>query len=94
MSVVQSDAQSNSNGGIIIYSCPHCGDMIITQLDELNCCIFRHGFNFKTGQQIPQHASEAECQALSNNKDIIGCCKPYEIIKINSNYIAQICTYK
>ncbi len=84
----------NDPSGILVYNCPHCNDMIITQLDELNCCIFRHGFNIVTGQQIPQHASEAECQDFSANKDIIGCCKPYEIIKTGLTYTAQKCIYK
>jgi CDP-diacylglycerol--glycerol-3-phosphate 3-phosphatidyltransferase len=43
----------------IIIQCPHCEDFIL--IEELNCCIFRHGVLIKTGLQIDPHAPKELC---------------------------------
>jgi hypothetical protein len=42
-----------------IIQCPHCNEYIIIQ--ELNCCIFRHGIFKETGQQINPHSNKYLC---------------------------------
>lgn len=55
--------------------CPHCGGLII--IEQINCGIFRHGTYKTTGQQIPPHLSQIECERLINNGEIFGCGKPF-----------------
>lgn len=74
-----------------IIDCPHCKIPIL--IEELNCCIFRHGVFIKTNEQIPPHASKQECEYYIKNKLIFGCGKPFKIIKINNKLIAEICDY-
>ena len=46
----------------LIVLCPHCKEFIIIQ--ELNCCIFRHGILKNTGEQIDPHTNKEECETL------------------------------
>jgi hypothetical protein len=76
----------------IIVICPNCGDFIL--IEQLNCCIFRHGVFISTNQQIDPHASKDLCEYYSKNKLIYGCGKPYKIITNDKNeYIAINCDY-
>ena len=75
----------------IIIICPHCNISII--IEQLNCCIFRHGTIIKTGEQINPHASKKECDEYIKQKLIYGCGKPFKITKNNEEYIASICDY-
>jgi len=81
------------DNGVLIYPCPHCDLLITTHINEIACAIFRHGFNIKTQTQISPHESKEQCDAHSANPDIVGCCKPYQIIKNQSEYIVKICDY-
>jgi hypothetical protein len=76
----------------IVVSCPHCKDPIL--IEQLNCCIFRHGTYISNGQQIPPHSIKEYCDYVANNNLIYGCGKPFRII-INEKkeYIAIICGY-
>ena len=62
----------------LIFSCPQCGDLIIVDQKDLNCCIFRHAVDKKTFQPINPHASERECQSLVDTQQIYGCGKPFQ----------------
>ena len=84
----------------IIVKCPHCEEFIL--IDELNCCIFRHGtfINETHGNQIDPHASKELCDYYISNKLIYGCGKPFKIYKNeisteprSENYIAIKCDY-
>jgi len=75
-----------------IITCPHCNDMII--ISELNCCIFRHGVNIKTNEQIDPHSSKDICDSLFETGQIYGCGKPFQIIILeNGSWIIQKCDY-
>jgi len=76
----------------IIINCPHCNDYILIYNKELNCRIFRHGVFKDTLQQIKPHLQKEECETLKNKDLIIGCGKPFKIIK-NNEYKAIICDY-
>jgi hypothetical protein len=71
----------------LIVVCPHCSDQVI--IEELNCCIFRHGINKNTLEQINPHALKEECDYLFENNLIYGCGKPFKIVDKK----AVVCDY-
>jgi hypothetical protein len=75
----------------IIVNCPHCKIPIF--IEELNCCIFRHGVFIKTNEQISPHTSKEECEYYIKNNLIFGCGKPFKIINVNDELIPEICDY-
>ena len=60
--------------------CPHCQCHVI--IEQINCCIFRHGIYKNNFNQINPHLSKSECEYLIKNELIYGCGKPF-IIKKN-----------
>lgn len=81
-------------GDLLIYECPHCSLVITTAVHELNCRIFRHGFDVKKREQIPPHEPKERCEEWVKNPEIVGCCKPYEIVERNNQFWVQSCEYK
>jgi hypothetical protein len=75
----------------IIVNCPHCLLPII--IDQLNCCIFRHGILIESNKQINPHSSIELCNFYVEQKKIYGCGKPFQIIKEDNEYKAVICGY-
>jgi hypothetical protein len=77
----------------IIIFCPHCKEQVL--IEQLNCCIFRHGIKKNNFENINPHASKEECDYLINNNLIYGCGKPFKVIEdnITKKYIAIICDY-
>ena len=67
----------------ISVKCPHCNAW--TQIDEINCAIFRHGQYKETGLQIPPHLEKKACDELIKKGLIYGCGKPFKVIP-NPNY--------
>ena len=67
---------------LMILSCPHCKQYIL--IEELNCAIFRHGYD-KNMEQIPPHATQKECELMT----MYGCGKPFQIV----NGVAVKCDY-
>jgi hypothetical protein len=76
----------------IIVECPHCKDLIL--IEKINCSIFRHGVFKCNGKQLNPHAPKPECDLLFNKNLIYGCGKPFELIKKDDTFIAEICEYK
>ena len=74
-----------------VVICPHCNLFIIIQ--EINCAIFRHGIFIKDNKQINSHSTKEECDNYTKNNLIIGCGKPFKIIKTNEEYKTIICDY-
>ena len=74
-----------------IVICPHCNEYLI--INELNCCIFRHGIFKHTGEQMNPHASKQECDELKKNDLIFGCGKPFQITFHGENMVVEICDY-
>jgi len=62
----------------LVIQCPHCLEYIF--IDQLNCCIFRHGIFISNGQQIPPHSSKQDCDYFVKNKMVYGCANPFKII--------------
>ena len=75
----------------MLISCPHCNEFIF--IEQINCGIFRNAVLIDTLEQINQHTSKEICDELFKNKKIIGCGKPFKIIKNNDNINITICEY-
>ncbi len=75
-----------------IIICPNCNDFVIIQ--ELNCCIFRHGVFTHNGNQIDPHTQKELCDQYIYTNAIYGCGKPFQVVADSSgNYNAVICNY-
>jgi len=77
----------------LIFTCIHCNNSIIINESDINCGIFRHAIMKNTYEQINPHASLELCNKLIENELIIGCGKPFRIIKKDSYYKIEICDY-
>jgi hypothetical protein len=77
----------------LIYPCPHCGLLCITDVAELACRIFRHGYNIAANTQIPPHASIRDCDKFAKTRGVYGCCRPYRITQKNADYYVAACGY-
>lgn len=62
----------------LIVDCPHCKEPV--WIEQLNCRIFRHA-SFKTGEQIPPHSTQSECEQFLQEKKVYGCTKPFQILQ-------------
>jgi len=82
------------NDELLSFKCPHCDLPIDVVKTDLNCCIFRHGIYKNTFKQVDPHLNKAMCDKLVENKMVIGCCKPFEIVNKNNKYFVQKCDYK
>lgn len=78
---------------VLQYTCPHCDGKILTAVSEIACGVFRHGFNIVTNTQISPHESKELCNQYRENPQYVGCCKPYQIVKKENDYIVSICDY-
>lgn len=76
---------------MLLVECPHCNNLV--QIESINCAIFRHGFDVKRGIQIPPHSKKEVCEKYLLNPDIVGCCKPFKIVKVDDEFKAVICDY-
>jgi hypothetical protein len=83
-----------------IFNCPHCEDFIQVAKNEVNCAVFRHGYYFieKDGKihlttQINPHLSKNECEKLVLSGKVIGCAKPFRLVKNGDTYRAEVCGY-
>ena len=81
----------------IVVECPHCKEPIL--IEQLNCCIFRHGIFKKNRSQINPHSPKNQCEHYIKHQLIIGCGKPFKVI-LNDNSkneddkcIAVVCDY-
>lgn len=86
--------------GMLIFPCPHCDAMITVGVNEVNCCIFRHGYfyNIVNGQvvllqQMNPHTPKQECDRLKAENKIVGCGKPFRIDMENCTRYVRICDY-
>lgn len=80
------------------FLCPHCKYYTQVSIADLNCRIFRHGGVIQKHDKyevmhIGPHESEEVCNALRNNPNVTGCCKPFQIVGDSSGYFVQICGY-
>lgn len=77
-----------------IFKCPHCESYVVVHETELNCRIFRHALFKNTLKQIDPHMPEKECVYLTTTNQVIGCAKPFIMIKQDENtYFVDKCDY-
>jgi hypothetical protein len=81
----------------IVVDCPHCKEPIL--IEQLNCCIFRHGIFKNNMLQIDPHTPKNLCEHYIEHQLIIGCGNPFKVI-LNDNSkneddkcIAVVCDY-
>lgn len=80
---------------IYYLECPHCNGLIEIYEVEINCAIFRHGIFKDSGNQLNPHASKEECESAFTNALIIGCGKPFRLVKSieNNQIFLEKCDY-
>ena len=76
-----------------IFECPHCKGCIEVLEKNINCGIFRHAYLKSTNRQIDPHASKIICENLIKEKLIIGCGKPFKIVKRENHLHTEKCEY-
>lgn len=67
------------DNGYYIFECPHCEGIILVSVSEVNCKIFRHCVTKSNWQQVNPHATKEECEFLSSNRLVYGCCQPFKL---------------
>ena len=85
---------------VYIFNCPQCDLYLEVEKSQVNCEIFRHGFFYiqtprgiiLTTQMNP-HASKTECESLLHDNKIIGCGKPFRMVKEENEYSVVECDY-
>jgi hypothetical protein len=75
------------------FSCPYCDIIIEVEKNQLNCKIFRCGIMKSNGIQVNPHTSKTECDYLSDNNLVWGCCKPFRFIEVENNNYVEKCEY-
>jgi hypothetical protein len=78
---------------IYYLECPHCKGLIEIHEAEINCAIFRHGIYKDSGIQLNPHTSKEICDFVVTHNKIIGCGKPFRLIKNNEEVLLEICDY-
>ncbi len=77
----------------LLYKCPHCALPIYTELQEISCGIFRHGYNMETRRALSPHLPEGECKKAVKLKHVVGCCGPYRIRRLRNEFVVESCGY-
>ena len=77
----------------ILITCPHCEQIVLIMAGEINCGIFRHAVLKSTGLQVNPHETEEKCCILIQDKLVLGCCKPFRLVKKDDVYCGEICDY-
>lgn len=62
---------------LIRAACPHCDGPIEVLRQELRCRIFRHAAYKASGEQVGPHLPKDECDRLTAEGLVHGCCKPF-----------------
>ena len=65
----------------ICLFCPHCKELVL--IEQLNCCIFRHGILIESGKQIDPHASKELCDYYIEKNKIL--CSVSSICQTSSS---------
>jgi hypothetical protein len=68
----------------VLFSCPNCDGTVVVLANQVNCRIFRHGINTKTGQPIGPHDSKESIEKLVDSGAILGCGKPFKLDNHNN----------
>ncbi len=93
-------ADFDEKTNIYIFPCPNCECLTSCERGMVNCGIFRHGnfFTVNNGKiefqdSIAPHLAEKECLDLVKNGKIVGCGKPFRLVKTGEKMVAEKCGY-
>jgi hypothetical protein len=75
----------------IIVTCPHCGEPILIDKNQIRCGIFRHAVYKHNQQQVNPHLSYLKCKELIRKNRIIGCCKPFRVTEEHNAIPCDYC---
>ncbi|NDE17926.1 hypothetical protein EBZ80_23675 [bacterium] len=85
------------DGAWLSFACPHCHVWVTVHRPEVNCGIFRHGVFRETGQPVPPHASQPDCEQWHATDQIWGCGKPFRLSRgaggVDDGFRVDICDY-
>ena len=79
------------SGSTFWVDCPHCHEPFELAQQELNCCIFRHGWFVENGNPMPPHASKEQCDYWVSSGKLLGCGKPFRYNKQTNT--TEVCDY-
>lgn len=82
--------------GLLIFPCPHCAELVVVNVREVNCCIFRHAaLKDDVSKQIDPHTPKEECDRLVREDLVYGCAKPFQLVKqqTDDGFVVQECGY-
>lgn len=86
--------------GIWFGVCPQCECFIEIGENEINCGIFRHAYLFENQNgkiilrdQINPHTPKEECERLLNENKVLGCAKPFRVVRNGNKCFTEICDY-
>lgn len=77
----------------LLFSCPHCLELVMVAKKELNCCIFRHAIYKNSYDQVNAHLDKRVCEYLTRENLVFGCSKPFKIVYDGLNYEVIKCDY-
>lgn len=77
-----------------IFTCPQCGDYVMTHKNEIACTIYRHAVFKINFQQIGPHTSKQMCDLYKENDEVFGCSKPFRFyLQPDNSYKVDVCDY-
>lgn len=76
-----------------IFECPHCQGCIQVMHSEINCGIFRHAVFVGTLESVNPHASQQECSRWVEANEVVGCAKPFRVIRGEDGFSIEPCDY-
>ena len=88
--------QVKAEDGLLVFPCPHCEQVVVVNVRETNCCIFRHAaLKSDATKQIDPHTPKEECDRLVLEDLVYGCAKPFQLVKQadNESFVVQECGY-
>jgi hypothetical protein len=94
---VDYDKETNS----YIFRCPNCQLSCQVEKHDINCSIFRHAYFYAINSdgaicpttQLNPHATKDVCDKLKEEGKILGCGKPFQLVKEGETYIVKPCDY-
>jgi len=71
----------------MIIKCPNCDIPLF--IESIQCGIFRCGVFRLTGEPIPPHAPQTECEYYVNSNLIYGCGSPFQYDGVHEPFICD-----
>lgn len=82
-----------TNSDDLIFKCPNCDSYVAISENNINCGIFRHGFNKDTKNPLNPHEKKEICLKLKAENKLIGCGYPFKIVRFKNEYLLVKCDW-